>query len=359
MTTNLPVQHPGAKPPAKADAAPGPRLSLAPADKAAIVLAALGPEAAPSVLRGMGEGAIRRFAQAMSNLWKVSPEELDQVISDFIGELGGKGDVKVGSAEARRILSEMLDNDSVSRIMDDVDASGTRSLWEKLSANSDQALAGFLKHEHPQTAAVVLSKMRAEKAARILEKLDPEFAQIIVLRLARVPRLDSEVMDILKEVVNRDVIAVMRREQATRRPADVIGSMLQNVSSRNRAALLEQLEEEKPAIARQVQRVLFTFSDIPSRVDSKDIQAIIKAVEEMLLISALKFAEQNAPKVPNYFLLNMSKRLSQRLADEIAQFPIPAPRDGEAAQQEVVNAIRELAGAGEIRLLDDEEEEEE
>ncbi len=331
------------------------KMSLA--DKAALIIAALGPESAPHVLQGMSETTIRRFAQAMSALGTVTPDVLDAVIDEFTKELGARNQIKVGASEARKILKELLDDDSVSRIMDDVDVSGGRTLWERLSNSSDQALAGFLRHEHPQTAAVVLSKMRAEKAARILERLDPQFAQVIVLRLARVPRLDSEVMELLKDVITNEFLAVMQREQATRRPADVIGAMMSAVSSAARTRLLEQLEQERPKIARQVQKVMFTFVDITERVDPKDAAVLLRAVDEKTLIVALKLAEHNAPKVVDFVLGNISKRLAQRLEGEIKGHPEVKHREGEAAQSELVRAVRELARQGELKLMELDEEE--
>lgn len=368
MTPNLPGR-PVASSPAALGAAPDAAkggadepeapsaggLSLA--DKAAIIIAALGPEAAPHVLQGMGETTIRRFAQAMSGLWRISPELLQQTISDFTEELGAHQEIKGGASEARRILQQLLDDDSVSRIMDDVDVAGGRTLWEKLSNSSDQALAGFLRHEHPQTAAVVLSKMRSDKAARILERLDPEFAQIIVLRLARVPRLDSEVMDLITAVIQREFLSVMQREQATRRPADVIGAMMNSVSSGARARLLQQLEQEKPKLARQVQKVMFTFADLSTRVDPRDAGILMKGVDEKVLIMALKLAETNAPRVVDFFMTNISKRLAQRLEAEIKAHPEVNMRDGEAAQGQIVTAAREMAKAGELKLAEIEDEE--
>lgn len=366
MSTNLPVQSGGAPLPARGGdpAVPAPERSeiashagtLSLADKAAVILAALGPESAPFVLQGAAESTIRRFASAMSGLWRISPEMLEQTVLEFTEELGARQQVRGGPAEARRILRQLLDDDSVSRIMDDVDMAGGRTLWEKLSNTSDQALAGFLRHEHPQTCAVVLSKMRSDKAARILERLEPDFAQIVVLRLARVPRLDIEVMQLLTDVIQREFLSVIQREQATRRPADIIGSMMNNVSTDARARLLEQLEAEQPKLALQVQKIMFTFSDLATRVMPRDAGLLMKGVEESVMLMALKMGESNAPRVVDFFLNNISKRLAKRIEGELEAHPPFTPREGEAAQQEVVNAAREMAKAGELTLLDTDED---
>ena len=44
------------------------------------------------------------------------------------------------------------------------------AIWERLNDTSPPTLAGFLQAEHPQTAAVVLSELRAEVAASVLTK---------------------------------------------------------------------------------------------------------------------------------------------------------------------------------------------
>jgi flagellar motor switch protein FliG len=172
----------------------------------------------------------------------------------------------------------------------------------------------------------------------------------VVLRLARVPRLDSEVMVLMTQVIQREFLSVMQREQATRRPADVIGSMMSNVSSAARTRLLEQLEHEKPKLARQVQKVMFTFNDIAERLPAKDAGVLLKGVDESTMLVALKMAESNAPRVVEFFLGNISRRLAQRLEAEIKAHPEISPRDGEGAQSEVVTACREMAKAGEFKL---------
>lgn len=351
---------PGARPARDfADETLNPTNKMTRSEKAAIIIAALGADAAPHVLQGMSEVTIRNFAQAMSKVGIVAPETLEAVLDEFNTELGARNSVKLGPTEAKKILSELLDEDSVARIMDEVGLNSGRTTWEKLSNSGDQAIALFLRHEHPQTVAVVLSMLRPEKAARVLERLDPEFAQIVVLRLARVPRLDSEVMDLIKDVVHRDFLAVMAREQATRKPADVIGTMMNAVGSSNRSRLMEQLEQEKPKLAKQVHKIMFGFADIADRVDPRDAGILLKAVEEATIVTALRYAKGNAPAVVPFFLGNISKRLSARLEQELEGGPEPTARDGEAAQAAIVKQVRELSAAGDLKMLDSSEEEEE
>jgi flagellar motor switch protein FliG len=102
---------------------------------------------------------------------------------------------------------------------------------------------------------------------------------------------------------------------------------------------------------------MFTFADIADRVEPRDASLLLKAVDEPTVMRALKFAEHNAPKVLDFFMANLSKRLAQRLEGDLKLLGDVTPRDGEAAQAEVVRMVRELSQAGEIKVLEAEEEE--
>lgn len=331
--------------------------------KAAVVIAALGPESAAEILQGMSEANIRKFAAAISNLRRIPKPVLDHAITEFLSALGGDEEVRGGTSEARKILRGVLDDDSVARIMEDVEGPSGRTLWEKLSNCSDEAVASFLQNEHQQTAAVVLSKLRSDKAASILERFPPDFARAVVLRLAHVPRLDIAVVEVVKDVIQRDFLNALQREQATRKPADVIGSLLNNVSERTRGPLIRSLEDAEPTLAKQVHRVMFTFGDLSQRVAPTDVALILRAVEEPVLVQALKAAKASNPRIVEFMLSNISKRLAQRLEEEIDAIAEPRGREGEKAQAEVIKSVQALAARGELTLLDpggdDDEEEEE
>lgn len=321
-------------------------------DKAAIILAALGPDEAAGLLAGMSEQVLRRFAHAISKIKRIPPHDLDTIVSEFRAELSEEQGIVGGMEEARRILSNIVDQNTVSRIMSDVDGHMRRSIWEQLGACADSSIARFLQGEHPQTAAVVLAELSAAKAAAVLERLDEELAQNIVLRLSRVPRLEDSVISLIEDVIVSDFLSALQQEMATRKPAEVIGSLMNNVSSDARDRLMSHLEERKPALAQDVQKVMFTFSDVAIRVEARDISAIVRGVEEEDLKIALKHAIARKIESADFILNNLSKRLSERYREEIEQMPDVKQKDGEQAQSKIVEEIQRLAKMGEITLLE-------
>jgi len=331
---------------------------MPPIQKAAIILAAIGPEAAASFLKNMNENSLTRTAIAISQLDRVPPDVLDGVIAEFLLSIGTEEEVSGGSQTARRLLSEVLDEKTIEKIMFDVEGGDTRAAWKKLNDVSIAALAGFVAAEHPQTAAVILSELRSDKAAGVLERLDEEFARQTVLRLTRVPTLDPHVAEMVETVISRDFLSALQRTQRSRKPADLIAGLMNNLGSDMREQYLEFLENSRPSLHKEVLRTMFTFADIRLRVDPKSISIIIKAIEEPTLLAGLKWGEnQNKPTV-DFLLDNLSKRLSERLREELTQTPDVSPRDGEAAHQEIIRQIQELAKAGTIQLIEEEAPEE-
>lgn len=320
-------------------------------EKAAIVMIALGPEPASALLGEMGEQRIRRFAQVVSGMREISAEVVEVVIREFLEILGDKLTLSGGPEEVRKFLGQVLDNDSVTRIMEDLGGTGA-SVWTRLGDVEESRLASWLEMEHAQVAAVVLTRLNSIKAARVLERFDSDFAQLVVLRMSRVPTFDASTLNQLSEVIERDFLPTVRAEKGNRKPADLIAGLMNHVSSTVRDDLLGRMEQEAPVLTQEVQKVMFTFADIIDRVNPRDVGAVTKDIDEVALMTALKLGEATGNPSVEFVLSNISKRLSERMREDLKEMPEPSKRDGEAAQTEVIAKIKELVDRGAIKLIE-------
>ena len=78
-----------------------------------------------------------------------------------------------------------MPSERVEAIMEEIRGPAGRTMWDKLGNVSEEVLANYLKNEYPQTVAVILSKIRPDHAARVLELLPEEFAMEVVMRMLR------------------------------------------------------------------------------------------------------------------------------------------------------------------------------
>ena len=119
--------------------------------------------------------------------------------------------------------------------------------------------------------------------------------------------------------------------------------------------MLDGLEQEDSGFAQQVRRAIFTFANIPDRIDPRDVPKITRDVDPVKLITALAAATGDDEKVTEFILSNMSKRMAEQLREEMQDLGDIKEKDGEAAMTAVVIAIRELEASGDIFLVAEEE----
>lgn len=326
-------------------------------EKAAIVLFSLGPERAEKLFRSMDASEHRRFARAFSRLRDVRDEQATAVVDEFTQRLLKGQPLVGGSAEAREFLLKVLEPDAVEQLMAELDGVVGRDVWQRLSDTPEQRLARCLGQEKPQTIAVILSRLRPDKAARTLMLLPQERAQDVILRMAHLGRVDQAVLEDLQLSLTESFVSALEVEEAAGQPHRAIASMLSEMPQERVAALIGFLEERSPDTLQAVQKVMFRFEDIQAKIAPSALQVIIRNCDQETLVRALKLAMQAAPKVAEYFLENMSKRAAEQMRENMQAMGPMRQKDGQEAQAEIVRLIKELARSGEITLSEEADEE--
>lgn len=324
--------------------------------KAAVIIGALGAEAAGPILEQMDESSLRNFANAMSKLKKIEPELVQSTIFEFLQELEAmENTVNGGLGQARSLLEQYVNEATLSRIMDDVDMPSVHNVWRKLGKVDDQALAEFLAREHPQTAAVVLSKLSAEHAARILSRVDPDRARDIVFGITKTASLDPSVIEAIGDSVSKDFLANQRAVGSRVKPADRIGSIMNYTAGDVRQHVLSFLTETQPEFAEEVKRKMFTFEDIHERLEKRDVAAVVRGADGDDLLKALAGAADNAPQSAEYILSSISSRVAEQIRADLAEVGKVKIREAEEAQNAILKIIREMEASGELKLISEDE----
>lgn len=326
--------------------------TLTKAQKAAIIIGILGAEAAGPILEQLDESSLRQFARAMSKLRRVEPEVVNATIIEFLTELDRMETmVSGGLKHARELLQDYVAEATLAGILDDVSLASGQNVWKALDKIDDQALAEFLSQEHPQTAAVVLSKLSAEQAAKVLGRVEPEQARDMVFGLTKASSLDPGVIEAIGFSVGEDFLATRRSGGETFKPAERIGTIMNYTRADVRQSVLGFLDETQPELSDAVKSTMFTFQDIHERVERRDMAAIVRSVEQDVLLRALKGAEETAPEVYEFVLSSISSRVAEQLREALGEIEKVKVRESEEAQNAVLKAIRGMEAVGELKLI--------
>jgi flagellar motor switch protein FliG len=320
--------------------------------KAALLMLALGTEQCSRLFGLMHEDEIREISIAMAQLGPVKSEMVERLCIEFSESIGGAGNLVGGFENTERLLMKTLPRDRVLQIMEEIRGPAGRTMWDKLGNVNETVLASYLKNEYPQTVAVVLSKVRADHAARVLALLPDSFAMEVVMRMLRMESVQKEVLDGVERTLRAEFMSNLAR--STRRDShEMMAEIFNNLDRQSETRFLAALEERNREAAERIKSLMFTFDDL-QRLGPAAIQAVIRVVDRDKLPLALKGASE---KLRDLFLKNLSERAAKMLREEIAGLGPVKLRDVDEAQAIVVAQAKELAAQGQIELGGNKDEE--
>jgi flagellar motor switch protein FliG len=321
-------------------------------EKAAILMLSVGEEIATRLFALLDLDEVKEISQTMSMLGRVDSGVVEALHSEFADKLGRAGGV-VGSFEStERLLMRFLDNDRVDAIMEEIRGPAGRTVWDKLANVNETVLASYLKNEYPQTVAVVLSRLDAPHAARVLGNLPDDFAVEVVMRMLKMEVVQKDILADVERTLRAEFMSNLAR--TNRRDNHEVMAEIFNFFDRNtEQRFVAMLEERNKEAADRIRALMFTFEDL-AKLDAAGIQTVIRSAGNERIAVALKGASE---KLRELFLSNMSERAAKILREEMAAMGPVRLRDVDEAQQFIVNMTKELAASGEIFLADGKEDE--
>jgi flagellar motor switch protein FliG len=246
---------------------------------------------------------------------------------------------------AESLLKKYLPPERVGSIMDDIRGPAGRNIWEKLSHVHESMLANYLKNEYPQTAAVVMSKLRPDHAARVLGALPQEFALDVINRMLKMEAVQKDVVDRVEETLRTEFMSNLA--QTRRRDAhEAMAEVFNNFDRQTETRFLSALEGDNPDACERIKALMFTFDDLV-KLDSGSAQTLMRQFDKDKLAIALKGASET---VREFFFSNMSTRGAKLLVEEMQGMGPVRLRDVDEAQTLLVNIAKDLAAKGEILI---------
>jgi len=327
---------------------------LTPAQKAAVILASLGPEVAGPVMQAIGDRHLLAFVDAIGRLKSVPAGVRQQVVVEFIAEVDRrKGALPGGADEARRILTALGDEERIARILGDRAASGdiaTGSVWTRLEAAPDEPLVNYLSSLRAATAALILRQLTPDKIASVMTVLEPAAGREILSALSRETQAPGELIEALADAIDTEFLQPFEKKPKKAKVSEIANDVLGLLSADKREDLLKHLETEDPEAAAEIKSALITFEGLPDKLDEAGAAALLRGVERQSLLVALVHGEKNAPQTVAFLMGNVSKRMAEQYTEEMKEMRDVSEADGETAQRKICSEMRRLVRGGEITL---------
>ena len=313
-------------------------------EKASIFMLALEKEHAATLFNLMEDDEIRTLTLAMAKLGTVDAEIVSHLLSDFASTKSASGPLVGGADATERLLLAGFDSERVDAIMEEIRGPAGRTMWDKLGNIDENVLSNYLKNEHPQTVALVLSKLKPEHCSRVLSILPENFAMEVIMRLLQMEAVQKEVLDGVEKTLRSEFMS--KSATSTRRPDghEQLANIFNNFDGTTEERFMTALEKRNEESAERIKGLMFTFDDLIN-VDPTGIQVLLRQVDKDQLALAMKGSNE---ELRDLFFKNMSERAGKMMSEDMDAMGPVRLKDVSEAQAAIVTTARKLGDEGEI-----------
>ena len=330
--------------------------ALTPREKAAIIVRLLLSDGAELPLTHLPQRTQLALAEQIGRMGAIRRTTLEDVAREFIGELLSLGlSFPDGVDGALALLDGKIDAGIADQLRQRVSVPAAADPWDVISAQPSETLLPIVTNESIEVGAILLAKLTVPKAAELLGLMPGQQARRLAHAMSRTGSVAPKTVARIGEAIAQE-LSSKPLKAFEKGPVEQVGAILNFSPAVTREDVLQGLEEQDKGFADEVRKAIFTFANIATRIDPRDVPTITREVEPDVLVTALAAAKDDLQPSAEFILNNMSKRMADALRDEMAEKGAIKAADGEAAMGEFVAAIRTLEEAGTIFLVADEEE---
>ena len=317
--------------------------------KAAVLLVAVGEEAAKEILRALPEADVQRITEELADLRGISSELSAEIIEEFWELLETQNFVVQGGLDyASRLLIDTFGKERADDLLAQVRQSqeAAQGNLAKLQRTDPQQLGKLLDSEHPQTIALVLAHLDPRRASMVLDNLSEDHKVVSIQRLAEMRQFSPEMAQKVAHILHRRLENVGDTARKSYSGFKAVADLLNRLNAEESKKILETIEDGQPELALSIRNLMFTFEDLVT-VPPATIREIVSGVDKRQLAMALRGANDD---LRAQIFKSMSSRAVEMLKEDMEVLGPVRSREVAQAQQEILNLARRLEAEGKVIL---------
>ena len=319
--------------------------------KAAVVVRMMLSEGADLDLSQLPAELQALLAQEMAGMNLVDRDTCDAVLTEFCDRLEAVGIAFPGSINGTLdLLGGHLSADTANQLRRFAALNGSADPWDRIIALSAEQLAALSRSEAVELVAVMFSRLPVARASEVFALLEPALARQIAYTMSLTGGIEAPALRRIGLALLRAIDALPQPAIDTR-PVEKVGAILNFAPARTRETVLAGLDQDDAEFAGRVRRTIFTWANIPRRIDPRDIPRIVREVDAATINKAMAGATGEDRATVDFILSGLSSRLAETMREEMEALGKVGAAEAEEAMAAVVSAIRRMEQAGELFLI--------
>lgn len=324
-----------------------PPVSLTGAEKVAVLLLSLGRPRAAKLLRLFDADDLKVLTELAGDLQPMGASDMEGLVEEFAQKFASGVNFVGTEKEVKSLLSDVMTEDPMPGVMPEMaeasDAGSDMLIWEKVSQLKTEALRAFLENEHPQTVAMILSKIDPAVAAKMIKTFPPEQRNELLCRMLGIKQVSDDAARAVEAAITEQLLTnVSSGSHAS------VADILNQLDKPQSDEVLKKLAEVRPEDAQLLKSMLFTFDEL-TRLSDKSRTMLLDQVPIERLIAALKGTDAAFQAA---ILSSLAARSRRMVEAELASGGTATPREIVEARKAIVDVVLKMMAKGEILLKD-------
>ncbi|MEK7235472.1 MAG: FliG C-terminal domain-containing protein, partial [Nitrospirota bacterium] len=248
-------------------------VQLSGEQKAAILLRAIGEDAAALVMKNLDPKEIRKLGTFMSDTANITKEEELSVMEDF-EKASAVGEVSFhGKEYIKTILTKALGPEKAARLLESMNSRVYPGL-DALKWVDAKVVSQMLKIEHPQTISLIMAHMEPEQAGQVMVGLPADLRADVALRLATMEEVQPEVLEELSGALQDLLVASTGAHALSIGGSQAIANILTRMDKNTEGGIMAKIAERNQPLADAIRALMFVFDDL-IKLDDRGMQELM------------------------------------------------------------------------------------
>ena len=316
-------------------------------DRSAVIMLLLGEQQAADIIRFLNPREVQALGSAMVGVADLSQEAVNIVLDDFVVTIKQQTSLGLGTGDyVEKVLNRALGEDKAATVLGRIMPGSSSKGLEILRWMDARSIGDMIHEEHPQVVAIILSVLEYDVAADVLNFLPKDNRAEIMQRVASLETVQPSAMDELEGIMKQQFSSSSSAKSSSFGGVATAAKIMNFTKVDLETAIMSGVSGLDEELALKIQDSMFTFDNL-SGVDNRSVQVLMRNIEQDMLMTALKGADEI---VKEKFLGNMSQRAKVMFLDDMeAKGPIRIT-DVEDAQKSIMRLARKLSDSGDLVL---------
>jgi flagellar motor switch protein FliG len=318
--------------------------------KAAQFLMLVGKDEAVRVLRHMSPEEIEGITREIARTQKIEEKEASKILEEFGYIRETKDLIASGGIEkAQEMLTASVGPEKAEKILAKVRKEMAPPPFSFLQDVDVHQSISLVREESPPVIALIVAHLDPKLAARILLALRPDQQREVVGRVAKMGKVDAEVIRTAEETLRKKI-----RDQGEVVTEELDGKaalteILRYMDPGKEQAILDGLE---PNTANEIRKKLYTI-DVVFQIADKELQRVLRDYADRDVALIVKGTDEGPRE---RILAAVSERRREFIRLEAEGMGAVLRSEVNAAIDDFLAYIQVLEQKGEIAILRDREE---